>query len=331
MTVRCRPNRLGYLLAGLTSFMFIFYLCSSQYHLFSENQLEQWDSLGSLEDGSTDIEIEPDLPLVLEDGGGQAELTEQGLRITLSQLYENARVDLLGYDEELGEHEEETHEDYIYRLAKFVGDHFVGSPAQLYLRKMLTNLNLHIAPPLLRSAVRRGIVQITNTKTVGVKGDERYGHGLRRKRAAVQPQTMWEPNVWAAPELARAYAALSRGRKIVDTLWGSLTGFEERKVVIKYTSLLLWGGAYAEDSRRVTVNNPHFLFGDSILGVSVLIGRADPCTARSPRRRSHRRVTGRARRSSVEPPTSDPTSPISASVHPSLARPKLDPPDPKRR
>lgn len=250
MTVRVRPNRLGYVVAAISTFVIVFYYVSSGRAFFSDAQLQQWDSL--IIDDSTLMEEElgTDVPLILEESHDKAEFQEQGLRITLAQLYENARLEYLGLDEELGEHETEGHEEYIYRLSMFVGDYFTGSPAQLYLRKMLSNLNLHISPPLLKTGVRRGAIRILGDGRQGVKGGE---HGLKRMQAN-EREGGWEPNVWDVRGLDRAQGILGRGSDVLDALWVNMTRFQEQKVVVKYLAMLLWGGAYVEGDQDIIVS-----------------------------------------------------------------------------
>ena len=287
MTTRFRPNRLGYVLIGLSTLSLAIYTFSFHSSSFPRSPANvngnsrNFSPLSHLPHRPNphanpgpkpkprpfdreSYEPEHDIPLIIEESTDVAEYQQQGLRITLAQLYENARLDILGLDEELGEYEEEGHEGYIYRLSMFAKEYFEGSASQAYLRMMLSNLNLHISPPLLKTGLRKGIIQINkNENKVGdgkeeVEGRWTKGRGgvLKRATAPRVPVVMggWEDNIWNSDELERAQERLGRGSKRLQAFWGNFTRVEEQTVYIKHMALLLWGGAYTEDKRSVTVS-----------------------------------------------------------------------------
>jgi hypothetical protein len=281
MTSRIRPNRLGYFFVGVTTISLALCAFTSRSYPFSLNPTRRDYSPfshlprpgahahpSSIPFDRETYKPEHDLPLIIEESTDQAEFQQQGLRITLAQLYENARLDILGLDEEKGQHEEEGHEDYIYRLSMFARTYFEGAASQGYLKMMLSNLNLHISPPLLKTGLRKGIIQIVSaTGRRGVEGrwiknrDGRVqpGRGLARVRGLKRDIRTpvedggWEDNTWTTDHLARAHERLGRGSKRLNALWGNLTRVEEQTVYIKHMSLLLWGGAYTDDKELITV------------------------------------------------------------------------------
>jgi hypothetical protein len=216
MTIRIRPNRLGYITASLASLILFTYLLSTQFTFFSVDQMARLNVLFS-----------HDTPLsflytrnqsVFTDPKASAILQQNVIRITLAQNYENAREALVAPQDEDGESvsEEESHEDYIFRLSTFVLNYFQGSSAKEYLIGMLTNLNDHISPPLLESPMRKGIIKIVNEG--------------RRRRTSEE----WEMNVFDKQGMDRGLWALSKGSENLEWMWRNLTVSEDRKILLKY-------------------------------------------------------------------------------------------------
>jgi hypothetical protein len=132
-------------------------------------------------------------------------------------------VALLPQDEDEGEAstEEESHEEYIFRLSGFVLDYFEGSKAQEYLITMLSNLNDHISPPLLKNGLRKGLIKII--------GENRK----RKRRSVVGEGGDWEMNVFDRQGMDRGLWALSKGSVKMEAMWRNLTLSEDRKVMLK--------------------------------------------------------------------------------------------------
>jgi hypothetical protein len=219
MTPRIRLNRLGCLVLAFLSLAGSFFLLSGHSDILSAKQMARWDILLGRENDYAPSRNQPIFTI------SDAELNAQRLkRISLAQSYENARVALLPRDVDEGEaySEQEGHEDYIFRLSKFVQHYFGGSRAQEYLIAMLGNFNDHISPPLMKSKIRMGIIKI-----VGV------GRPIRRHRAAARKRGGWEMNVFDREGMDRGLSALSKGGVKLDAMWRGLTLPEDRKVMLK--------------------------------------------------------------------------------------------------
>jgi len=156
---------------------------------------------------------------VFTDPKASAILQQNIIRITLAQKYENARISLVTPQDEEGESsgEEESHEDYISRLSTFVLNYFKGSSAKEYLVGMLTNLNDHISPPLMKGPMRKGMIKIVN-------------EGRRSRKRSEE----WEMNVFDKQGMDRGLWALSKGSENLEWMWRNLTVSEERKILLKY-------------------------------------------------------------------------------------------------
>lgn len=113
--------------------------------------------------------------------------------------------------------EEEAHEDYIFRLSTFVLHYFEGSKAREYMIGMLTNLNDHISPPLMKSPMRKGMIKIV-------------GENRRSRKRSEE----WEMNVFDKQGMDRGLWALSKGSQNLEWLWRNLTLSEDRKILFKY-------------------------------------------------------------------------------------------------
>jgi hypothetical protein len=140
MTIRIRPNRLGYVVTSLVSLIIFTYLLSIQFTFFSD----QMARLNILFSQDTPISfLYARNQSVFTDPKASAILQQNVIRITLAQKYENARISLVTPQDDEGEStgEEESHEDYIFRLSTFVLNNFKGSSAKEYLIGMLTNLS----------------------------------------------------------------------------------------------------------------------------------------------------------------------------------------------
>ena len=216
MTIRIRPNRLGYIVTSVVSLIFFAYLLSSRLTFRSVDQLAR------------NILFSQDTPIsflytrnqsVFTDHQASSVLQQNIIRITLAQKYENARVSLVTPQDEEGESsgEEESHEDYIFRLSTFVLNYFQGSKAKGYLIGMLTNLNDHISPPLLEGPMRRGMMKIVN-------------EGRRSRKRSED----WEMSVYDEKGMDRGLWALSKGSADLERMWRSLTVSEDRKILLKY-------------------------------------------------------------------------------------------------
>jgi len=215
MTIRIRPNRLGYIVTSIVSLILFTYLLSTRFTFFSVDQLAR------------NILFSPDTPIsflytrnqsVFTDPNASAVLQQNIIRITLAQKYENARVSLVTPQDEEGESssEEESHEDYIFRLSTFVLNYFQGSKAKEYLIGVLTNLNDHISPPLLEGPMRRGMIKIIN-------------EGRRSRRRSEE----WEMSVYDEQGMDRGLWALSKGSENLERMWRSLAVSEDRKILLK--------------------------------------------------------------------------------------------------
>jgi hypothetical protein len=219
MTMRIRPNRLGYITAAVTSLILFAYLLSTQVTLLSSDQIARLNIIFSADTPISFLYTRNQS--VFTDPKASADLQQNIIRITLAQNYENARTSLVTPLDEEGEelaHEEESHEDYIFRLSTFVLNYFEGSKAREYLIAMLTNLNDHISPPLLESGMRKGMIRIV---------------GEDRKRRMERSEE-WEMNVFDRQGMDRGLWSLSKGSKELEQMWRTLTFSEDRKVLLKY-------------------------------------------------------------------------------------------------
>jgi hypothetical protein len=100
-------------------------------------------------------------------------------------------------------------------------DYFEGSKAQEYLITMLSNLNDHISPPLLKNGLRKGLIKII--------GENRK----RKRRSVVGEGGDWEMNVFDRQGMDRGLWALSKGSVKMEAMWRNLTLSEDRKVMLK--------------------------------------------------------------------------------------------------
>jgi hypothetical protein len=216
MTIRIRPNRLGYIVTSLVSLIIFTYLLSTQFTFFSVDQMARLDILFSQDTPISFLYTRNQS--VFTDPKASAILQQNIIRITLAQKYENARISLVTPQDEEGESggEEESHEDYIFRLSTYVLNYFKGSSTMEYLIGMLTNLNDHISPPLLKGPMRKGMIKIVN-------------EGRRRRRSEE-----WEMNVFDKQGMDRGLWALSKGSENLEWMWRNLTVSEDRKILLKY-------------------------------------------------------------------------------------------------
>ena len=217
MTIRIRPNRLGYIVSSVASLILFTYLLSTRFTFFPVDQLARFNILFSQDTPISFLFTRNQS--VFTDHKASAVLQQNIIRITLAQKYENARVSLVAPQDEEGESsgEEESHEDYIFRLSTSVLNYFQGSAAKEYLIGMLTNLNDHISPPLLEGPMRKGIIKIVN-------------EGRRSRRRSEE----WEMSVYDEKGMDRGLWALSKGSENLERMRRSLTVSEDRKILLKY-------------------------------------------------------------------------------------------------
>ena len=217
MTIRIRPNRLGYIVSSVASLILFTYLLSTRFTFFPVDQLARFNILFSQDTPISFLYTRNQS--VFTDPNASAVLQQNIIRITLAQKYENARVFLVAPQDEEGESsgEEESHEDYIFRLSTFVLNYFQGSKAKEYLIGMLTDLNDHISPPLLEGPMRKGIIKIVD-------------EGRRSRKRSED----WEMSVYDAKGMDRGLLALSKGSADLERMWRSLTISEDRKILLKY-------------------------------------------------------------------------------------------------
>jgi hypothetical protein len=217
MTIRIRPNRLGYVVTSVASLIIFTYLLSTQFTFFSVDQMARLKILFSQDTPISFLYTRNQS--VFTDPKASAILQQNVIRNTLAQKYENARISLVTPQDEEGDSsgEEESHEDYIFRLSTFILNYFKGSSAKEYLIGMLTNLNDHISPPLLKGPMRKGMIKIVN-------------EGRRSRKRSEE----WEMNVFDKQGMDRGLWALSKGSENLDWMWRNLTVSEDRKILLKY-------------------------------------------------------------------------------------------------
>jgi hypothetical protein len=196
--------------------MGIYYL--STQNLFNLDQLSRLNILFSPDTPISFLSSHNRNQSVFTDPEASKILQENILRINLAQTYENARLAIISHDGE--ENEEEGHEDYISRLSTFVLEHFQGSKAREYLIAMLTGLNDHISPPLLKIGLRKGMIKVV-------------GENRRSRKRGTAAGEEWEMNVFDRQGMDRGLWALSKGSEKLEGMWRNLTAPDDRKILLK--------------------------------------------------------------------------------------------------
>jgi len=238
MTLRLRPNRLVYILTSFFTITCLTYFLSTQISLLSSDQITRLNILFAAETPISFFYTRNQT--VFTDPEASTILQQNIIRITLGQNYENSRESLVIREDEDGiySNEEEVHEDYIFRLSTFVLNYFEGSKAREYLLAMLTNLNDHISPPLMKTPMRKSMIKIVNEN--------------RRRRKERSDE--WEMNVFDKQGLDRGLWSLSKGSPKLEDMWRNLTLSQDRKVLLKYVAQCY------TDARLIAGTSP-FYFG----------------------------------------------------------------------